>query len=138
MKAFMTDDFLLSTDTAKELFSACREEPIFDWHCHLPPKEIYENKQPADIAELWLGGDHYKWRAMRSCGIDEEYITGAASNHDKFIRWAQVMDECIGNPLYHWTHLELQRYFDIYTPLSPRTAEAIWAQAMPWRNSAGS
>ena len=129
MKAFMTDDFLLSTDTAKELFSACREEPIFDWHCHLPPKEIYENRQPADIAELWLGGDHYKWRAMRSCGIDEEYITGAASNHDKFIRWAQVMDECIGNPLYHWTHLELQRYFDIYTHLSPRTAEAIWEQA---------
>ena len=129
MKAFMDKDFLLSTDTAKGLYAACADMPVFDWHCHLSPKEIYENRQPADIAELWLSGDHYKWRAMRSCGIPEEFITGSASNHDKFIKWAQVMDAGIGNPLYHWTHLELQRYFDIYTPFSPRTAEAIWQEA---------
>lgn len=125
----MDKDFLLSTDTAKELFDVCKDMPIFDWHCHLSPKEIYENKQPGDIAELWLSGDHYKWRGMRSCGIEEKYITGDASNYEKFMKWSQVMDWCIGNPLYHWTHLELQRYFDIETPFSPKTADAIWNEA---------
>lgn len=129
MKKFMGEDFLLSTETAKKLFDACKDEPIFDWHCHLSPKEIYENKEPADIAELWLSGDHYKWRGMRSCGIEEKYITGDASNYEKFIKWASVMDYAIGNPLYHWTHLELQRYFGIDTPLSPRTADKIWNEA---------
>ena len=125
----MGDDFLLSTKTAAELFEACRNEPIFDWHCHLPPKEIYENRQPRNITELWLSADHYKWRGMRGCGISEEYITGNASDYEKFKAWASVMDECIGNPLYHWTHLELQRYFGIYTPLSAKTADEIWEKA---------
>lgn len=129
MKNFMDDDFLLSTDTAKKLYDICKDTPIFDWHCHLSPKEIYENKQPEDITELWLSGDHYKWRGMRSCGIEEKYITGDASNREKFLKWSEVMNYCIGNPLYHWTHLELQRYFGIDTPLSPKTAEAIWNEA---------
>ena len=108
MKKFMDDDFLLSTDTAKELIRAAKEMPIFDWHCHLSPKEIYDNKNPDDIAELWLSYDHYKWRAMRSFGIDEKYITGDADGYDKFKAWAKTMPYLIGNPLYHWTHLELQ------------------------------
>lgn len=129
MKKFMDEDFLLKTETAKKLFAACKDEPIFDWHCHLSPKEIYENKQPADIAYLWLAGDHYKWRAMRSCGISEKYITGDASPYEKFKAWAEVMPNLIGNPLYHWTHLELQRYFGIYETLSPKTCDAIWEKA---------
>lgn len=129
MKAFMDQDFLLTTPTAKKLFEACRAEPIFDWHCHLSPQEIWDNEQPADIAQLWLAGDHYKWRAMRSCGIDERYITGDASGWEKFEKWASVMEVCIGNPLYHWTHLELQRYFGIDEPLNSRTAERIWNEA---------
>jgi len=129
MKKFMDKDFLLSTETAKKLYAACENTPIFDWHCHLQPKEIYENKEPSDIAELWLGGDHYKWRGMRSCGISEEYITGDKSNYEKFKAWASAMPNLIGNPLYHWTHLELQRYFDIYEPLSPATCDDIWERA---------
>lgn len=130
MKQFMDKDFLLGNDTAKKLFHECAADmPIFDWHCHLSPKEIYENKQPADITELWLAGDHYKWRAMRSFGIDEKYITGDASSYEKFKAWAKAMPYCIGNPLYHWTHLELQRYFGIYEPLSEKTADKIWEDA---------
>ena len=129
MKKFMDKDFLLSTETAKKLYAACENTPIFDWHCHLQPKEIYENKEPADIAELWLSGDHYKWRGMRSCGISEEYITGDKSHYEKFKAWASAMPNLIGNPLYHWTHLELQRYFDIYEPLSPSTCDDIWERA---------
>ncbi len=129
MKKFMDKDFLLSTETAKKLYAACENTPIFDWHCHLQPKEIYENNQPSDIAELWLGGDHYKWRGMRSCGISEEYITGDKSHYEKFKAWASAMPNLIGNPLYHWTHLELQRYFDIYEPLSPATCDDIWERA---------
>ena len=129
LKQFMDETFLLKTETAKRLFDLCKDEPIIDWHCHLSPKEIYENKQPKDIAELWLGGDHYKWRAMRSFGISEEYITGSASGYEKFKAWAKVMPSLIGNPLYHWTHLELQRYFDIYRPLTEATADMIWEKA---------
>lgn len=130
MKKFMDDDFLLNNSTAHTLFhSAAQDMPIFDWHCHLSPKEIYENKQPEDIAYLWLAGDHYKWRAMRSFGIDEKYITGDASGYEKFLAWAKVLPYCIGNPLYHWTHLELQRYFNIYEPLSESTADKIWKKA---------
>ena len=114
MKKFMDKDFLLKTETAKKLYAACENEPIFDWHCHLSPKEIYENNAPSDLAYLWLAGDHYKWRAMRSCGISEEYITGNKSPYEKFKAWAKAMPNIIGNPLYHWRHLELQRYFDIY------------------------
>ena len=129
MKKFMDKDFLLSTETAKKLYAACENTPIFDWHCHLQPKEIYVNKEPADIAYLWLAGDHYKWRGMRSCGISEEYITGDKSPYEKFKAWAHAMPNLIGNPLYHWTHLELQRYFDIYEPLSPATCDEIWEKA---------
>lgn len=126
MKKFMDSDFLLSTDTAKTLFAAANEEPIFDWHCHLPPKDIYENKNPRDIAELWLTADHYKWRGMRGVGIDEDFITGDKSPYEKFKAWASAMPNFIGNPLYHWTHLELQRYFGIYEPLNEKTADMIW------------
>ncbi len=129
MKKFMDADFLLSTETAKNLFAAANEEPIFDWHCHLPPKDIYENKTPRDIAELWLSGDHYKWRGMRGVGIDEEYITGDKTPYEKFKAWASAMPNFIGNPLYHWTHLELQRYFGIYETLSEKTADSIWEKA---------
>ncbi len=129
MKAFMDETFLLSTPTAERLFAACKNEPIFDWHCHLSPKEIYENKTPRDIAELWLGGDHYKWRGMRGCGVSEDYITGDKTPYEKFMAWAKCMPKFIGNPLYHWTHLELQRYFGITTPLNEKTADAIWNEA---------
>ncbi len=130
MKQFMDKDFLLNNDAAKTLFHDYADKmPIFDWHCHLSPKEIYENKQPEDIAFLWLAGDHYKWRAMRGFGINEKYITGDASGYEKFKAWAKVMPYLIGNPLYHWTHLELQRYFDIYEPLSEKSADRIWTAA---------
>jgi len=129
MKQFMDKDFLLDNEPAKALFAAAKEMPIFDWHCHLSPKEIYENEQPADIAQLWLAGDHYKWRALRSAGVDEKYITGDASAYEKFKAWAGIMPLLIGNPLYHWTHLELQRYFGIYEPLTAATADDIWNRA---------
>ena len=126
----MDESFLLYNDTAKKLFfDTAADMPIFDWHCHLSPKEIYENKQPADLAELWLGGDHYKWRAMRSFGIEEKYITGDATGYEKFKAWAKVLPACIGNPLYHWTHLELQRYFDIYELLNEKNCDEIWSKA---------
>ena len=126
MKKFMDKDFLLSTPTAIKLFEKANEEPIFDWHCHLPPKDIYENKTPRDIAELWLAADHYKWRGMRGVGIDEEFITGNKTPYEKFKAWAAAMPNFIGNPLYHWTHLELQRFFGINEQLSPETAKAIY------------
>ena len=129
MKPFMDKDFLLDNAPARELFAAADQMPIFDWHCHLSPKEIYENEQPQNIAWLMLGGDHYKWRAMRSFGIEEKYITGDASWHDKFMAYAEMLPYAVGNPLYHWTHLELQRFFNINTPLSPKTAEEIWSKA---------
>ncbi len=129
MKPFMDKDFLLDNEPARALFAAANEMPIFDWHCHLSPKEIYENEAPADLAQLWLGGDHYKWRAMRSCGIEENYITGDASGYEKFKAWASIMPGLIGNPLYHWAHLELQRYFDIYEPLSAKSCDSIWERA---------
>ncbi len=128
MKTFMNEDFLLSTPTAKALFAACKDEPIFDWHCHLQPKEIYENKTPENITQLWLGGDHYKWRGMRGCGVNEKYITGDASPYEKFKAYASALPYMPGNPLYHWTHLELQRYFGITETLSAKTCDSIWEQ----------
>lgn len=129
MKEFMGQDFLLNTKTAAELFEIAKNEPIFDYHCHLSPKEIAENKRFSNLTEIWLYGDHYKWRAMRSYGIDEYYITGGASDYEKFLKWAEVIPMLIGNPLYHWTHLELQRFFGIKKPLSPATAKEIWDTA---------
>lgn len=130
MKTFMGKDFLLNNETAIELYhGAAAGMPIFDWHCHIQPKEIYENKQPENLSALWLAADHYKWRALRSYGMEEELITGSASGYEKFKAWAKVMPFLIGNPLYHWTHLELQRYFDIDEPLSEKTADDIWQRA---------
>ncbi|MDD6355533.1 MAG: glucuronate isomerase [Oscillospiraceae bacterium] len=130
MKKFMDKDFLLDTDTAKKLFHDYAENmPICDYHCHLSPKEIYENEQPSDISQLWLSGDHYKWRAMRSCGVDEKYCTGDASPKEKFVKFGETLQYCIGNPLYHWAHIELQRYFGIDTPLNKKTAAEIYDRA---------
>ncbi|HBE78677.1 MAG TPA: glucuronate isomerase, partial [Firmicutes bacterium] len=129
MKPFLDENFLLQNQTASALYHEYAENmPIFDFHCHLSPKEIAENKQYRNITELWLGGDHYKWRAMRSNGVDEQFITGGAADKEKFIKWAKTVPYCIGNPLYHWTHLELRRYFGIQSLLSPSTAEMIWEQ----------
>lgn len=127
MKAFMDEDFLLESQTAVKLYHEYAAlMPIFDYHCHLSPKEIAENKRYRNITELWLGGDHYKWRAIRSNGVDEKYITGNGSDKEKFEKWAETMPNCIGNPLYHWTHLELRRYFGINELLSPATEDSIW------------
>lgn len=127
MKAFMGKNFLLTNETAKILYHTYAEQlPIIDYHCHVSPKEIAEDKQIANITELWLGGDHYKWRAMRSCGVDEKYITGDSSDYEKFCAYAKCMQSLIGNPLYHWTHLELRRFFDCDLILSAETADEIW------------
>ena len=124
---FMDKDFLLSNKTARKLYHEYAEKmPIVDYHCHLSPQEIYEDKKYENITQVWLYGDHYKWRAMRSAGLDEKFMTGSASDREKFDAWAKVMPLCIGNPLYHWTHLELQRFFGINTPLNEKTADAIW------------
>lgn len=130
MKKFMDKDFLLDTDTAKKLFHDFAENmPVCDYHCHLNPKEIFENKPPESITELWLSGDHYKWRAMRSCGVEEKYCTGDATDREKFQKFAYTLQYCIGNPLYHWAHIELQRYFGIDTPLNAKTADDIFDRA---------
>ena len=108
MNNFMDKDFLLDTECAKHLFHEYAQKmPICDYHCHLSPKEIFENEQPKDISQLWLSGDHYKWRAMRSAGVDEKYCTGDASGEEKFIKFSETLQYCIGNPLYHWAHIEL-------------------------------
>ncbi len=127
MKQFMDDQFLLETKTAETLYHACAKTlPIIDYHCHINPKDIAENQMFENITTLWLGHDHYKWRLMRSFGIEETYITGCANDKDKFIKWAEVLSKAIGNPLYHWSHLELQRYFSFYEPLTVQNAEAVW------------
>ena len=112
MKPFLDADFLLHTDTARELYHQhAAVMPIIDYHCHLNPKEIAENHAFADLTEAWLGGDHYKWRAMRANGIDEAYITGDQPSFKKFMKWAETVPYTMRNPLYHWTHLELSRIF---------------------------
>ena len=127
MKQFMDAEFLLETKTASKLFHEYAENaPIIDYHCHISPKEIAENKHFKNITEVWLSGDHYKWRFMRSCGVEEQYITGNASDKEKFMKWAECLSKAIGNPLYHWSHLELQRYFGFNKPLSLKTAEEAW------------
>lgn len=112
MKAFMDKDFLLSTPTAQTLFHTYAEHaPILDYHCHIDPKEIWENRRFDSITQVWLGGDHYKWRLMRSNGVDERYITGDADPREKFQKFAETLPKAIGNPMYHWCHLELKNYF---------------------------
>ena len=130
MKGFIGEDFLLTTEAARRLYHEHAEKmPIFDYHCHLNPAEIYENKQFSDIGEAWLAGDHYKWRVMRANAVPEEYVTGSASFRDKFNRFAEVMPGLIGNPIYHWSHLELKRFFGIDELLSSKTADMVWETA---------
>ena len=128
MKKFMDKDFLLETETAKKLFHEhAAKMPIIDYHCHINPQEIAEDRQFKNITEVWLGGDHYKWRMIRSNGVDEKYITGNEStDREKFQKFAEALPRAIGNPLYHWTHLELQRYFGVTKTLNGDTAEEIW------------
>ncbi len=127
MKAFMDKDFLLSTPTAQTLFHEyAKKAPVLDYHCHINPKEIAKDRKFDNITQVWLGGDHYKWRFMRSCGVEERFITGDASDKEKFFKWAEVLGKAIGNPLYHWSHLELQRYFGYNGTLNKHTAEEVW------------
>lgn len=130
MKTFITEDFLLQTERARELFHEyARPEPIFDYHCHLPPADVAGNRQFRNLYDIWLAGDHYKWRAMRANGVEEKYCTGDASDYDKFLAWARTVPRTLRNPLYHWTHLELQRFFGIEELLDEESAPRIWAQA---------
>lgn len=123
----MDENFLLNSETAKQLFHQYAADlPIVDYHCHLSPQEIYENRSYKNMTELWLAGDHYKWRAMRANGIDEHYITGEADDYEKFEKWAETVEKLIGNPLYHWTHMELRQYFGVYHILKKDTAKEIW------------
>lgn len=127
MKPFMDQDFLLQTKTARRLYhDHAVKMPIYDYHCHLSAKEIAEDKRYDNLGEIWLGGDHYKWRAMRTNGVTEEYCTGNKPWREKFQKWAETVPQTVRNPLYHWTHLELQRYFGIDTLLSPKTADEIF------------
>lgn len=127
MHSFLNDDFLLRSEAAKHLYHFyAKDLPIIDYHNHLSPEYIAEDKQFKNITKAWLAGDHYKWRAMRTFGIDEFYITGKASDKDKFLKWAEVVPHTIRNPLFHWTHLELKNYFGINDLLSPTTAQSIW------------
>ena len=127
MKPFMDKEFLLSTETSRKLFHEYAEPlPIIDYHCHIDPKEIAQDRKFENITQVWLGGDHYKWRQMRSNGVDERYITGDANDREKFQKWAETLGKAIGNPLYHWSHLELQRYFGYNGYLNGDTAEEVW------------
>jgi glucuronate isomerase len=127
MKDFLDKDFLLKTTTAKRLFhDYAADMPIIDYHCHLSPKDIAEDRIFNNIAEVWLHGDHYKWRAMRTNGIDERYCTGDKPDLEKFEQWAATVPYTMRNPLYHWTHMELQRYFNVTEQLSPANAKAVY------------
>ena len=130
MKPFINEDFLLENKTARRLYHEFSENhPIIDFHCHLSPSMIAEDRQFENLGQAWMEGDHYKWRAMRTNGIDEKYCTGNATPQEKFNKWAETVPATIGNPLYHWTHLELARYFKIYDLLSPATADSIYRKA---------
>ena len=127
MKPFMDRDFLLHSETAKRLYhDYAKDMPICDYHCHIDPKEIWEDRRFTNITELWLGGDHYKWRLMRSNGVPEEEITGSAPDRVKFQRFAEALPKAIGNPMYHWCHLELKNYFGYEGTLNGDTAQEVW------------
>ena len=127
MKPFLNEEFLLSTESAQKIYHQFAEKmPILDYHCHINPKEICDDRKFENITQVWLGGDHYKWRQMRSNGIDEKYITGDAPDREKFQKWAETLELAVGNPLYHWSHLELKRYFGYDGILNGRTAETVW------------
>jgi glucuronate isomerase len=128
--SFIHDDFLLETKSAQRLFHKyAAHQPIIDYHCHLPPKDVAEDRRFANLFEIWLEGDHYKWRAMRASGVAERFCTGDADAYDKFLAWARTVPSCLRNPLYHWTHLELKRYFGIDDLLSEKTAGSVWERA---------
>jgi len=128
--SFITDDFLLTNDTARKLYHEhAADQPIYDYHCHLPPHDLAANRQFNNLHEVWLEGDHYKWRAMRANGIGEAYCTGEADPFDKFKAFAATVPHCIRNPLYHWTHLELERYFGVDILLNQETAREVWDEA---------
>lgn len=130
MTAFLDDNFLLSNDISQRLYHQhAAPQPILDYHCHLPPKDIADNRRFANLHEIWLEGDHYKWRAMRANGVAERYITGDASPYEKFLAWARTVPYTLRNPLHHWTHLELQRYFGINDLLDETSAPSIWERA---------
>lgn len=130
MKSFMDESFLLSTETAEQLYHDYASYlPVIDYHCHVNPQEIAEDRKADNITQLWLGGDHYKWRLMRACGIPENEITGDADDKTKFLRFAEVLPRAVGNPVYHWAHLELKRYFGFDGALTPETAEEVWTLA---------
>ena len=130
MQPFLSENFLLHTDTARRLYhDHAARMPIIDYHCHLSPESIAQDRQFENLTQIWLYGDHYKWRAMRTNGIDERYCTGDASDWEKFEKWAETVPYTLRNPLYHWTHLELQRYFGIDKLLNPTTARAIYDEA---------
>lgn len=125
--SFLTEDFLLSNSFAKTLYHQyARNQPIIDYHCHLPPDDIANDRQFEDLTTIWLAGDHYKWRGMRTLGVNEKYITGNATNYEKFEQWAYTVPYTMRNPLYHWTHLELKNYFNIQSLLNPDTAREIY------------
>jgi glucuronate isomerase len=127
MKHFINENFILSNKTSEKLYHQYAEnQPIIDFHCHLSPAMISEDRKFDNLAAAWLEGDHYKWRAMRSNGINETYCTGNGSDAEKFQMWAETVPATVGNPLYHWTHLELARYFNIYELLSPSTSGNIY------------
>lgn len=127
MKPFMDENFLLHTETAQKLYHEhAAKMPIFDYHCHINPKDIAEDRRFNTITEIWLAGDHYKWRGMRTNGIDEKYCTGDASDWEKFEKWAETVPQTLRNPLFHWTHLELKKFFGINEVLSPKNARAIY------------
>jgi glucuronate isomerase len=127
MSTFLKDDFLLTTSTAKKLYNNyAKDMPIIDYHCHVSPKEIYENAKFENITKLWLGGDHYKWRLMRSNGVNEYYITGEADDFEKFLAFSKMLPKAIGNPMYHWCHLELKNYFGYNGVLNEYTAQQVW------------
>ena len=131
MTPFLNQDFLLKTETAKQLYhTVAKDLPIIDYHCHLDPQQIYEDVRFENITQVWLGGDHYKWRIMRSNGVEEAYITGTASDREKFQKFAETLPRCIGNPMYHWCHLELKNFFGYQGTLNGNTAQEVWDLAL--------
>ncbi len=129
-ETFLSEDFLLKSDFAKKLYhDYAKNLPIIDYHCHLSPKDIATNRNFKNLSEVWLAGDHYKWRAMRTLGVDEKYITGDSTPEEKFSKWAETVPYTLRNPLFHWTHLELKRYFDVDSLLTPDSADEIYQEA---------
>ncbi len=134
--SFLDEHFLLNTESARRLYHEyAKDMPIIDYHCHLPPDEIAADKRFSNLTQIWLNGDHYKWRAMRTNGVNERFITGDAGDYEKFEQWANTVPFTLRNPLYHWTHLELRRYFGIQEILSPATAQAVYQEASTLLNS---